>query len=235
MNQNALLEEIIVRAKFLTVFESSTKINETKNQTAVIEKGTRMSFPMITDAEGHAFQPVFADWAELGKWQSLKKPPQSLVVSFDDLHAMISQQQNIAGIVINPFGESFVMSREWMAALKIRKDVNQTGMAEITVEKPTTVRLGEPNVYPTEMVRAITSHLEKSPAVTRAWLRLMEKDGELSYLLVLDFTGDRRVVFDGIGAAARPYLNGMYLDMVPYNDSLGRQATEGVKAFFGGE
>ena len=98
---------------------------------------------------------------------------------------MISQQHDIAGIVINPFGESFVISREWMAALKTRKDVNQKGMAEITVEKPTTVRLGEPNVYPTEMVRAITSHLEKSPAVTRAWLRLMEKDGEPTALPVI--------------------------------------------------
>jgi hypothetical protein len=227
-----LMEEIVLRARFLAVFESSAEFKDTGNHTAVIEKDTVLSLPLISDAEGHAYQPVFGDWVEVGKWQGLKQPPKSLILSFDDLHEMLVKQENIAGIVINPFGESFVMSREWVAALKIRKDVNLKGMAEVTVNKPTKVMLGEPKVYPVEMVRAIREHLGNSSCVKRAWLRLMMKDGEQSFLLVLDFTGDRGTVFGGIAQAARPFLNGMYIDMVPFEDDFGQRAVDGVEPFF---
>lgn len=227
-----LMEEVVLRARFLAVFESSAEFKDTGDHTAVIEKDTILSFPLITDVEEHSYQPVFGDWVEVGKWQALKKPPQSLILSFDDLHEMFVKRENVAGIVINPFGERFVISREWMASLKIRKDLVVKGMAEVTVNKPTKVTLGEPKVYPVEMVRAITGHLKKTVGVKRAWLRLMIKDGEQSYLLVVDFTGDRGTVFGGIAQAARPFLNGMYIDMVPLDDDFGQQAVDGVVPFF---
>jgi len=231
-DMSLLLEEIVVKARFLAVFESSTELKDSGDHTTMFEKGTVLSFPMISDADGHAYQPVFGDWTELGKWQGLKPPPKTLIVSFDDLHAMLVKREDVAGIVINPFGESFVISRQWMASLKIRKDVKLNGMAEVTVNKPTKVTLGEPKVYPVEMVRAITGHLKKTVGVKRAWLRLMIKDGEQSYLLVVDFTGDRGTVFGGIAQAARPFLNGMYIDMVPLDDDFGQQAVNGVEPLF---
>ena len=229
-----LMEEIVLRARFLAVFESSAEFKDTGNHTAVIEKDTLLSFPMITDTEEHSYQPVFGDWVEVGKWQALKKPPQSLILSFDDLHEMFVKRENVAGIVINPFGERFVISREWMASLKIRKDLVLKGMTEVTLDKPTRVMLGEPKVYPVEMVRAIREHLGNSSCVKRAWLRLMVKDNEQSFLLVFDFTGDRGTVFEGIAQAARPFLNGMYISMVSFEDTFSQGAVNGVEPFFVG-
>ncbi|MBQ3865390.1 MAG: enhanced serine sensitivity protein SseB C-terminal domain-containing protein, partial [Clostridia bacterium] len=41
----------------------------------------------------------------------------------------------------------------------------------------------------------------------------MERDGEKSYLVIVDFDGDLNAAFKGIGDTAAPYLkNGMYLD-----------------------
>jgi len=227
-----LMEEIAERARFLVVFENSSEIQDSGDHTAVLKKDTVVSLPLISDAQGHAYQPVFGDWIEVGKWQGLKQPPKSLILSFDDLHEMLVKQENIAGIVINPFGESFVMSRAWVAALKIRKDVILKGMAEVTVNKPTQVMLGEPKVYPVEMVRAIREHLGNSSCVKRAWLRLMMKGSEQSFLLVVDFTGDRETVFGGIAQAARPFLNGMYIDLVPFEDAFGKAAVADVEPFF---
>ena len=60
------------------------------------------------------------------------------------------------------------------------------------------------------------------------WLKLMISEEERSFLLVIDFTGDRKTVFAGISDAAVPFLpKGYYLDMIPYEDSLGQQAATG--------
>ena len=46
--------------------------------------------------------------------------------------------------------------------------------------------------------------------------------------MVVDFTGDREAVLNGLGNAASPYVpKGFYLDMIPYTDSFGQQAATG--------
>ena len=79
---------------------------------------------------------------------------------------------------------------------------------------------------------AICAHVKKKKNVKAAYLRLMEKDGEQSYLVIVDFTGDRREVFDGIGKAAWNHLNGMFIDLVPLDTDFGQQAAAGVEPFY---
>ena len=56
----------------------------------------------------------------------------------------------------------------------------------------------------------------------------MKKEGEESYLVIVDFHGNPDPVFKGIGDAASPFLpKGMYIDMVPYAVPYGKRAATG--------
>jgi hypothetical protein len=187
---------------------------------------------MLTTQDGKSFYPAFTDWGELKKWQSITSPPKTLILSFDDYAAMVLQKEEVEGVVINPFGDNFLMNHQTLTHLKTQKDLNTKVVSQQVITKETKVLLGEPKEYPTEMVQAISDYLKQQPLARRAWLRLMFRDNEQSYLLVVDFSGDKDVLFGAIAGAARPYLNDMYIDMVPYQDSFGRDATEGVNPFY---
>ena len=131
------------------------------------------------------------------------------------------------GIVINPYSDNFVISPQNVIHMKDHKDMVTKGYSEQKVSKDTQVMIGEPAVYPTEMVQSIKEFANKNKAIKAIWLKLMMKDGEQSYLVIVDFKGDQNMVFAGIADAARPYLNGMYIDMVPYADRFGQKAATG--------
>ncbi|KXA18843.1 hypothetical protein HMPREF3221_01575 [Fusobacterium nucleatum] len=59
---------------------------------------------------------------------------------------------------------------------------------------------------------------------------LTEKDK--SWLLILDFEGDRNYIFSKISQAARNYLGNMYLDMLHYEDDFAKNAVINHKTFY---
>lgn len=63
------------------------------------------------------------------------------------------------------------------------------------------------------MVKAMIHFMKTQKAIKKAFLRKMIKDDEMSYLVIVDFIGDKETIFKGIADAALPYLNGMYLDL----------------------
>ena len=203
------------------------------HQKSELEKGTTISFYTIEDSAGRHFFLAFTDWDELRKWQN-NEHQQTFIVTFDDLSGMVLQDGcRCEGFVINPFGESIVFNKAYVKALKdeMERRANK-GAAQWQVKQEATVELGEPSVYPEAMVKAICAHVKENKNVKAAYLRLMTKDGEQSWLVVVDFTGDRRETFDGIGKAAWDHLNGMYIDLVPLDTNFGQQAAMGVEPFY---
>ncbi|MNC78298.1 hypothetical protein D3C75_1304700 [compost metagenome] len=60
----------------------------------------------------------------------------------------------------------------------------------------------------------------------------MIKEADKSYLLVLDFTGDKEQLFSNIAKIAMPYAGGMYIDFIPYADSFGKSAVKASSPFY---
>lgn len=228
---NMLFEEIVMNAHFLTVIFLSGQPKPDESGTAVFQKNTTMQMPMISNTGGKHFYPVFTDHNELAKWKQMEKS-NTLILTFDDYAAMLEKHEAAEGIVINPFSDNFVLNRKLMAHLKTQKDLRTGGVSRHKVSKDTKVMLGEPKEYPTEMVEAMCGQMEKMPEVKRAWLRLMVKENVQSFLVVVDFTGNREEVFGKIAAAARARLKDRYLDMVSYEDGFGKKAVENVTPFY---
>lgn len=228
---NMLFEEIVMNAHFLSVIFLSELPKPNEDGTATFQKNTTMQMPMLSSAGGKHFYPVFTDHAELARWQKMEKP-NTLILTFDDYSAFLEKNEQAEGIVINPFSDNFVLNRKLMAHLKTQKDLRTKGVSRNKITKDTKVMVGEPKEYPTEMMKALQAHMKGVPAIERAWLRLMIKDNVQSFLVVVDFAGNREEIFGQIAAVARPYLKNIYLDMIPYQDGFGEKAVENVEPFY---
>lgn len=217
-----IFENAAMNAHFLAVVRMDPETVGTGE--TVLKKDTKVSFEILADADGNRFLPVFTDWEALLKWK--KKPNvRAFIVTFDDICAMA--EKSAFGMVINPYSGDIMASCEMLRHMKETKDMRLAGHSEVTVKKGTAVRLGEPAEYPTAMTEAIRKKAKKIKCIDAIYLKLKMQDDELSYLLVVDFRGDRREVFDQIADAARPYLpKGMYIDMVPFDVDFGRKAAD---------
>ncbi len=227
-----ILEEVAVNAIFLSVIMLSQEPTDTGDGTAVFQKDSTMQFPMLTSTDGHCFYPVFTDWAEIYKWEQ-RPGDRTMILTFDSYAAMVLEGE-AEGIVINPFSDNLVLDKKLLEHLRMQKDIQTKGVSKQTVKKDTQVLLGDPKEYPTEMVAALKDYLRTESRVSAAWLRLLVKpeEGEQSYLVVVDCTGDERDIFDNIAKAARPYMNGMYVDMVSVRQDFGRKAAQGAEPFY---
>jgi hypothetical protein len=88
------------------------------------------------------------------------------------------------------------------------------------VQKDTKVQVGEPAEYPVQMIDAISKAAKTDRRVNAIHLKLMVNGDEKSYLLIVDFNGDRNEVFGLLANAGKPFLpEGMYLDIVPISDN----------------
>lgn len=228
---NLIFEEIATQAHFLSIIELSEEPVANGDGTATFQKDSMMRMPMISTQNEKHFYPIFTDWGEIRKWKNCPSN-KTMILDFDNYAEMILKDDKIEGIAINPFGANFILDRKTIEHIKTRKEIITKGVSEQKVTKGTQVTLGEPKDYPTEMVEAIKTYLNGEAAVRRAWLRLMYRSGEYSYLVVVDFEGDRNIVFGKIADAARPHLGNMYIDMVPFADDFGKRAVEGVEPFY---
>jgi len=232
-SQDNVINEVM-KAHFIspvTIFPEPESLSGS-SEVALKEK-TKINFSIIENTANQQFILVFTDWEELGKWKK-NENQQVLILTFDDLAAMVlNKEGNLEGFVINPYGGNITFNKNMIAALKEHKEQHKTGgVVEHVVKKDTSVQLGEPRIYTREMVNAISNYLKKQKNVQAAYLQLMVKEGEQSYLIIIDFEGDRRKTFDGIANAAMSYLNGMFIDLVPYDSDFGRSATKNIEPFY---
>ena len=226
-----IAREIACNARFLSVVNFEEDATQVSEDTIELNKDTTLSFPVFHTEDGRDFFLVYTDWEELRKDERMKNQSvKTMVLSFDDYYHLV--KDNSAGIIINPFGANFGLSNENIRHMKEVKDQQpQNGLH--VLQEPTNVLLGEPKEYPQEMVNAVCAHAKQTPSIKAVWLKLMVMNGEQSFLFVVDHTGDRQTVFDGIGNVASPHLpKGMYINMVPREDSLGQRVANENTPFY---
>ncbi len=208
--------------------EGDINVNE-----RVIKKDTTISFNLIEDTNNQTFLIAFTDWNALRKWSNIENQ-QTLIVTFEDLSSMVlNSKDGHAGFVINPYGEDIVFRRSLLEALK--EEQNKPiidNSCEYVVKKDTSVMLGQPRVFPQELVDAIKRYLKNQRMVRAAYFMQMLRDEEISYLLIVDFSGDKKELFSGIANSAQGYLNGMNIDMMPLEAGFAQNAVRNVKPFY---
>ncbi len=102
--------------------------NQGKNKP--LPKGVNPSPCIIQNGQGEDYIPLFTSREELKKGN--KAFPLSLHVNFDVAAEIVQKNENIVGLVVNPFSHNLVMqlNRE-----RLEQDVEPTQSEEITVEQ----------------------------------------------------------------------------------------------------
>ena len=191
-----------------------------------LEVDTKISFIGFAEANGTHYLPVYTDWPALKQWRDVPDE-QTIITSYEDLRTLIVNDPNTAGFVMNPFTHNIPVRRDVMECL------DAGPVTQWTVKEETNVTIGLPANDPIAMKKAIAKHLKSQKKVNGAWLVLMEKGGEFSFLLAVDFIGDRTATFNGIASVAVPNLRqGELLDIIEADSDLGRQITQKYRAFY---
>lgn len=191
-----------------------------------LKKDTKIQFQLLSTQDNRVFFPAFTDWEELRKLCGPQNQ-QTLVLTFADYVPMVLRDAAAAGLVVNPFGDSLTLERPMVEYL-----AGRLGLLRQEVKKDTQVMLGQPAQWPEELVKALKERCAQLPEVSRLWLRLMVKEETRSYLLVVDHSGRHEEVFPRLAQAARPYLEGMPIDLTPWSEGFGRSAVQDVEPFY---
>ena len=216
---NEILEEIIMKVNFLSYINS----NELESTFGNI------NFNVLKTDDNKTYLPAFTDLEELSKW-GIPEKMNTITLNFDD-YVEIILDNNIDGLVINPFGDYYIIPKEGLKDLKEMKK-ERLKVNEIKIESNSKILISEPKHYPTMMMEAITNCCDDLGNINKAWLLEMMTEKDKSWLLVLDFEGDKNYTFSKISQAARNYLGNIYLDMLPYEDDFARNSVQNYKAFY---
>ena len=108
---------------FLTPVSFSKKPIIQRDGALRLENDTKLQFPTVRNEEGKAYYPVFTDRMELEKWDIDFNVHTVLTLCIDDYVEMLSMDKENAGIVLNPFNQSFIIDKDFLIhLLQVRKE-----------------------------------------------------------------------------------------------------------------
>lgn len=114
------------KARLLLVFEGSEDSQSLEDGKVLFDSGTARRFPAVTGEDGKGYLPLFSDLEELSHWQGIASPPQTAVLKYDEICTILDNREDLAGLIIDPFGDSFVISLDDLDSMKeARKQANE--------------------------------------------------------------------------------------------------------------
>lgn len=210
-----------------------------------LPKDTKITFALLKGGDGQSFFTAFTDEEELKKWKG-NPASQVMVLRFDDYARMLRGNDQVAGFVLNPFGENLRFTKEMVDSLLRQRNemvarakqaaADNAALQSAQIKPGDKVTIVEPSQYPDALVDPLCKAMEQYPAVAAAYLQIMVINGtDKSYLLILDAPKDDEL-FKAVALAARPYLVGsekkMNMNITTSASPLGQQGMRGSDAFY---
>lgn len=230
-NVDKMITEV-VKAKFILPAKVvPTTQAVTENGQTVMKQATQVQFRLLENQKKEKFFGLFTDTEELFKWKDTQNA-QKVVTDFDSISQMVMDPHSgVVGFVINPFGKSVTFPKPMIISIKQQKDFNTLNK---DLFKPgEQIKIGEPKDYPIDLMATLINHFSAEPNVNVAFLRMMEHSDKKSFLVVVDFIGDMKKIFDAIKETAQPYLTeDVDLVVMPVTMDLARNAINGVEPFY---
>ena len=229
-NIDAMINEVM-KAKFILPAKVTPIRNaRTQNGQTIMQESTQVQFRLLENSNKQKFFGLFTDIDELYKWNDTQSS-HKVITDFDSISQMVMDPKaGVLGFVINPFGKGVTFPKEMVISLKQQKDYANLDRHKVESGQ---VQLKEPEEYPIDLMAALINHFSTEELVNAAYLRMMEQNGQKSYLIVVDFMGNIAETFDAISNIAQPYLDDeIQLSMMPYSMEFGKTAVRGVEPFY---
>ncbi len=222
-----LAAEIVMKARFLAVVSFNKELAADENGDPVMQDGTNMNFILLDSSDSGKYFPVFTDKSAIDKWGGVKDY-HTVQIAFDNLANLILTGSSCNGMVVNVGTDNLVIERSVIAGWNERKQIAEKGHADGVITGNTPYEIYPANPYPLQLSNKLCEAAKGIKGVNNLWLRGITLNGEVGYLLVVDFTGERQATFSKLGEAGKEFLGRMPLHLVPFNDELGRNAVDKV-------
>ena len=224
---NNILQYIAEEGTFLAVthFDKSNVLNQ-GDGAFTIQKDTVIQFEYLSTNDGKTYFPFYTDW------KNLRENPnhsiseiETMILTFEDVYTFSKRN---TGAVLNPFSHNLLLDNSLLENMKKVLDERKNSyISKTQIKQDTKVLLGEPKDYPITMVEAIQNYAKTNNNIKRIFLKLMVMEGKQSFLLIVDFKGDRNIIFDQLFKIAQPYIpKEMFLDLIPYSEEFGKNAAD---------
>lgn len=178
----------------------------------VFSPDTKFQLMVIADDEGNYYFPMFTSMEELRKWDK-DEEVQSLVMTFDQYLPFVKVAQNdIQGIVIDPYSENVPLSCEYIIDISEQKD-SEFQARDIRADDEFDLR------EPVANVEAMISQLQylgkRYPEIKAIYFKERLVKGKPSHWFVMvDMDPENPEIFRSMGTTCAPVAKGKGIEFM---------------------
>ncbi|MBQ3566022.1 MAG: enhanced serine sensitivity protein SseB C-terminal domain-containing protein [Oscillospiraceae bacterium] len=217
-----LFGEIFKGEYIIPVDSSKLVVDKRSGNEFNISKDSRISFPVLENKDGKKYYPFFTDWNEYRKFD---KDTQYTIMAagFKDMERFVDKAD---GIVINPFGANIILNYDMLSTI--------TEASKELKKETSKISVGDPKEYPLQMVRKISETLWDKDYIKAAYLKLMLKNREESYLVALEgkLPEKPQELYNEIAENALPDANNIPIDFIDYDSDFAKKVFKDSQPFY---
>lgn len=226
-----IVAEMVENAKLLIPVQTEVQPSKDKDGGLCIPESADVTFVIFSPDEKQKFFPIFSDTETYNKWEKTEEV-HTITMDFASLANLLKKSPAADGLVLNPFTDNMVIKREMALNWFEQFLTARTGGTGRAIPASMAEQAYNLNPYPLQLMNTLCDAARGTPAVKTMWLRGINLNGEDSYLLIVDFTGDRQKAFAPLGEAARKFLGEKPLHIVPLDEGFGGRAAKGVSPIY---
>ena len=217
-----LFSEVFKAEYIIPADTKELKITDVADGEIEVTKDSRIYFPMLENSDGKKYYPFFTDWNEYRKYDR-ETQYTIMAAGFKDMSSFVEKGD---GIVINPFGVNIIIDNEML------KTIEQAA-TELKKEKAV-ISVGDPKEYPLEMVRKISEALWDKEYIKAAYLKLMMRNNDRSYLVALEgeLPEKPQELYDEIAESAMPNAENLPIDFIDYSSDFAQKVFKDSRPFY---
>lgn len=228
-----IASEIVENAKFLVPVEASAEIVKDKDGGLCIPASCDVTFTIFSrNGDEEKFIPIFADTESFNKWEGREENVHAMTIDFPSLANLLEKSDSGEGLVLNPFTDNMVIKHDlalkWFEQLQIARN----GSASHAIPMSMADEVYNLNPYPFQLSNVLCEAARSTPVINAMWLRGINLNNEDSYLLIVDFAGDRKEAIPPLGEAAKKFLGDKPLHIVPLDEGFGGKAAKGASPIY---
>ncbi len=213
----------IFKGEYIIPVDSSKLVVDKKSGNEFnISKDSRISFPVLENKDGKKYYPFFTDWNEYRKFD---KDTQYTIMAagFKEMERFVDKAD---GIVINPFGANIILNYDMLSTI--------TEASKELKKETSKISVGDPKEYPLQMVRKISETLWDKDYIKAAYLKLMLKNREESYLVALEgkLPEKPQELYNEIAEKALPDANNIPIDFIDYDSDFAKKVFKDSQPFY---
>lgn len=199
-----------------------------------IPPNAKITFHLMKNDNGSLYYPMFSNWEELRKGPHA--PTQNtLVLPFREIaNIIIKNPESSEGFVLNPFNEGIVVSKQLVEGVVnvIEKAMKEQKPSLSEMKVGTDVKLGDFKNPPQEIIDKLTEYFDNTCCVTTAYILAMMHDDKHSFLVVVDYEGDKQKIYTEIGNIIKPLAGDRGIAITDCDSELGKKAMIGRFPFY---